>query len=51
MKITVTAAVLLTITALPAVAQESTGEQVKHGAQKAGETVKVDVQVSPSDIH
>src|SRR6266446_6085867 len=40
MKITVTAAVLLTITALPAVAQESTGEQVKHGAQKAGETVK-----------
>ena len=32
--------VLLTIAALSAVAQESTGEQIKHGAQKAGEKVK-----------
>src|SRR5213595_3147040 len=32
--------VLLTIAALSAVAQESTGEKIKHGAQKAGEKVK-----------
>jgi len=32
--------VLLTISALSAIAQESTGEQIKHGAQKAGEKVK-----------
>ena len=40
MKITAMVTVLLTITALTAVAQESPGEQIKHGAQKAGETVK-----------
>jgi hypothetical protein len=40
MKITVIISVLLTIIALAAVAQESPGEQIKHGAQKAGETVK-----------
>jgi hypothetical protein len=40
MKITAMVSVLLTITALTAVAQESPGEQIKHGAQKAGETVK-----------
>jgi trehalose-6-phosphate synthase len=33
-------AALLTAAALSAVAQESTGEQIKHGAQKAGEKVK-----------
>src|SRR5437773_12016032 len=32
--------VLLTITAITAVAQESSGEQIKHGAQKVGERVK-----------
>ncbi len=32
--------VLLTITALTAVAQESPGEQIKHGAEKVGEAVK-----------
>ena len=40
MKITAIISVLLTIIALAAVAQESPGEQIKHGAQKAGETVK-----------
>src|SRR6266446_2255256 len=40
MKITAMVSVLLTITALTADAQESPGEQIKHGAQKAGETVK-----------
>jgi len=37
---TIVIVVLLTIAALSAVAQESTGEQIKHGAQKAGEKVK-----------
>ena len=32
--------VLLTITVLTAVAQESPGEQIKHGAQQVGEAVK-----------
>ena len=32
--------VLLTITAFTAVAQESPGEQIKHGAKKVGEAVK-----------
>ncbi len=37
---TIVIVVLLTIAALSAVAQESTGEQIKHGGQKAGEKVK-----------
>src|SRR5437763_16730894 len=40
MKITAIISVLLTIIALAAVAQESPGEQIKHGAQKVGEAVK-----------
>ena len=40
MKIIVMVALLSTIVALKAVAQESAGEQIKHGAQKVGETVK-----------
>ena len=40
MKTIVMITVLLTITALTAVAQESTGEQIKHGAKKVGEAVK-----------
>jgi hypothetical protein len=40
MKTLVMITVLLTITALTAVAQESTGEQIKHGAKKVGEAVK-----------
>src|SRR6266480_1503445 len=40
MKTIVMITVLLTITALTAVSQESPGEQIKQGAQKVGEAVK-----------
>jgi hypothetical protein len=40
MRIIVMFTVLLTITTLTAVSQESTGEEVKHGAEKAGEKIK-----------
>lgn len=40
MKIIMMVTVLLTIMALTAVGQESTAEQIKHGAKKAGETIK-----------